>query len=93
MFIGINSDGYYESRRTGRGLNRVIWEMHHGPVPSGYKVFVKDSVRSNYAIENLYIRKLEPRPFCKIEGCERKAWVRGLCQPHVRELRVKEKER
>jgi hypothetical protein len=88
----INSYGYYESKRTGRRLNRVIWEIHNGPVPEGYKVYFKDGVRSNYAIENLYLRKLKPRPFCKTEGCERKVYDRGLCQPHVRELRAKEKE-
>jgi hypothetical protein len=86
----INSYGYYESKRTGRRLNRVIWEMHHGPVPPGYRVYLKDGVRSNYAIDNLYLRKMEPRPFCNTEGCRRKAWVRGLCQPHVKEVRAKE---
>jgi hypothetical protein len=90
VFILNPHHGYYESRRTGRRLNRVIWEIHHGPIPPGYKVYVKDGIRSNYAIENLYIRKLEPRPFCKNEGCKRKAWVRGLCQPHVKEVRTRE---
>lgn len=88
----INSHGYYESKRTGRRLNRVIWESPHGPVPDGYKVYVKDGVRSNYAIENLYLRKLQPRPFCTGEGCPRKVYDRGLCQPHMRELRAQEKD-
>jgi len=77
----VNRHGYYISATTGRSLNRAVWEAAFGPVPQGHKVYVKDGVRSNYSLENLFIRKLIPRPGCRIAGCTRKAWSRGLCQP------------
>lgn len=55
----IHRDGYYVSTDHRKYLNRVVWEAHHGPVPPGHKVYVRDGVRSNYDIENLYLKKLK----------------------------------
>ncbi len=76
----INQQGYYTSAMTDRSLNRAVWEAAFGPVPEGHRVFVKDGVRSNYSLENLFLKKLAPRPVCRAEGCNRKAWARELCQ-------------
>jgi len=76
----VNQHGYYISATTGRSLNRAVWEAAFGPVPEGHRVYVKDGVRSNYPLENLFLKKLTPRPACRVEGCGRKAWSRGFCQ-------------
>jgi RNA polymerase sigma factor (sigma-70 family) len=52
--------GYYRSTRMTtrqRGRNRllhhIVWEDHHGPVPTGHIVKFKDGNRANCAIRNL----------------------------------------
>ena len=82
----INDHGYYVSSKTGRALNRAMWEAHHGPIPDGHRVCVTDGVRSNYAIENLSLKRLQPRPLCSIEECGRKAWRGRVCQKHLHQL-------
>lgn len=76
----INKHGYYISATTGRSLNRAVWEAAFGLVPEGHRVHVKDGVRSNYSLENLFLKKLTPRPACRTVECGRKAWLRGFCQ-------------
>jgi hypothetical protein len=33
----------------------VEWEKHNGPIPKGYRIWFKDNVRTNWAIENLML--------------------------------------
>jgi len=35
--------------------HRVIWEQHHGPIPKGFNIQFKNGIRTDFAIENLYI--------------------------------------
>ena len=39
--------------RTFRAKHRVVWEQHHGPIPSRHKVVFKDGNRKNFDIDNL----------------------------------------
>ena len=49
-------DNHYQSRRTGRMLNRVVWESAYGEVPQGYEVWTKDGDALNYSLENLILK-------------------------------------
>jgi hypothetical protein len=85
------SNGSYQSSKTGRSLQLAIWEYHYGRVPAGYKLCLKNRDRSSCAIDNLYLRQVQPTPNCSAGGCERKAQVRGLCTKHYQRLRAKER--
>lgn len=53
-----DQDGYWRATSGKRpGLNRVVWEEAHGPVPAGFEVCFKDGNKDNCALENLELRK------------------------------------
>lgn len=80
----LNSHDYYESAE-GRPLSRVIWEAHYGPIPPRHKLYFRDGVRSNCAIENLYLKDMESG--CR--ECGKKIYARGLCHKHYEQARAK----
>ncbi len=47
--------GYYVCSKTGKRLNRVIWEACNGPIPEGLVVHHKDENKINNAISNLQL--------------------------------------
>lgn len=82
----LDGNGYFLSRRTGRMLHRVIWEDNYGPIPEGHRVYHRDRNRSNYRLENLYLKKMKERSCCDEMGCQEKAYARGKCRKHYRRL-------
>jgi HNH endonuclease len=89
----INSYGYYVSLKTKRSLNRLVWETHYGPIPPGHKVYLKDRNRSNYHVENLYLKKMKPEGECDEEGCQDRIHARGKCKSHYWKMRDRERHR
>ena len=51
----LNRWGYREVCVEGRyyGVHRIVWEMHHGPIPDGMKVDHKSKEKRDNRIENL----------------------------------------
>ena len=55
----LNGDGYVQVRITVQGKQtafraaRIIWEMHHGPIPKGMEIDHMDRNRSNDVLRNL----------------------------------------
>lgn len=49
-----NSSGYLQTEVAGKAymVHNIIWEMHNGPIPDGYKVDHKDRNPLNNKIEN-----------------------------------------
>jgi HNH endonuclease len=90
-FFYLNAYGYYVSLKTRRSLNRFVWESNYGHIPPGHKVYVKDKDRSNYRIENLYLRKMNPEGPCDEEGCDKGIHARGKCQSHYAKMRERER--
>jgi hypothetical protein len=47
--------GYWRCTTMGdrHSLTRLIWEHHHGPIPSGHKVIYVDGDRYNVSLSNL----------------------------------------
>lgn len=52
----IEKDGY-KYRKVGekqwKQVHRIVWEQHHGPIPKGYNIVMKDGNRLNTDISNL----------------------------------------
>jgi hypothetical protein len=87
----LNAYGYYVSLKTKRSLNRLVWETHYGPIPQGHKVYLRDKDRSNYRVENLYLKRLNSESNCDEEGCDSKVYARGKCQKHYLKMRARER--
>ena len=75
-------DGYLRctspvnGRRLSVFLHRVIWEEHHGPIPTHQCVSFKDGDRSNCAIENLEL--LDRCQVQSAKGAGNNQYTRGL---------------
>jgi hypothetical protein len=82
----LNAHGFYVSLKTRRSLNRLVWETHYGPIPPGHRVYVRDQDRSNYRIENLYLRVLNSERRCDEESCNSQVHARSKCQRHYMKM-------
>jgi hypothetical protein len=54
----ISKDGYIEvkvSEDAWKYKHRVEWEKHHGAIPAGHNVQMRDGNRQNWHIDNLYL--------------------------------------
>jgi hypothetical protein len=89
----LDGNGYFLERKTGRMLHRVIWEDNHGTIPEGYKVYHRDRNRSNYQIENLYLKEMNSQAKCDEAGCQEKILARGLCARHYQQLMRRKRRR
>jgi hypothetical protein len=88
----LDGNGYFLSRKTGRLLHRVILEDNHGVIPEGHRVYHRDRNRSNYHLENLYLKKMNERARCDEPDCEQKVRARSKCQKHYRRLWLRESQ-
>jgi hypothetical protein len=85
-----NIYGYYFSKRTSRMLHRVIWEKHYGPIPEGFRVYFKDKNKDNWAVDNLYLKELNPQGGC--DECGKKIYARGKCRNHYEQTRDRQRK-
>lgn len=89
----LNAYGYYVSMQTKRSLNRLVWETHYGQIPPGHKVYLRDKDRSNYRVENLYLKGPNSERQCDEDGCDSKVYARGKCHRHYLKMRDRERQR
>lgn len=98
----IHTNGYLRKPDTRTYLHRDIWESVHGPIPSGMVVHHLNENKLDNNIANLeiifsgahtsmhHIGKPKPRPRadCTVNGCERKARGRNLCDLHHQRVKA-----
>lgn len=68
-----SSHGYYVTgvNKKNYPLHRIIWELHHGPIPKGFEIDHKNMDRSDNRICNLRLASRSENS-CNRRGCKTK---------------------
>lgn len=76
-----NRDGYIRVMLNEKGYlaHRIIWEMHHGKIPSGMQIDHINHVRDDNRLENLRLVSNQDNQKNTKKGKNNKSGVTGVC--------------